>query len=438
MRHDVRDVAATAPSWGGRLHGIEGLRGLAALSVVAGHVWAHSSDGVALWSRSTNVVAHLHHGLTLFFALSGFLLYRPFATAILAGAPAPPLRSYLRNRALRIFPAYWVILLLASYVLGTTYASAASPTSGVHGVDGTLGAMTDPGQILANLALVQTYLPSTIKTGIGVSWSLTTELAFYLLLPALAAMAALALRRLGLRRRSAVLLPPLAMLVLGAAGKVCAAETLHASSGAELFFARWGANGHAVLERSVLAQADLFAYGMLAAAFFVAVERGRVADAWIVRVRAAATVAAVAVAAGLAWGLGPSAPNAQRLEDAVVGATCAGIILLTVLGGADRRATPLQRLVEARPLRWIGLASYSLYLWHVPVIWWLVNHHVAAGGRAGYLVNLVLVCGVSLALATLTYRFVELPAMRRKRRTDAPAPQTTWAPVPASAATEPA
>lgn len=38
--------------------------------------------------------------------LSGFLLYRPFAAALLRARPRPDLAAYLRNRALRILPAY--------------------------------------------------------------------------------------------------------------------------------------------------------------------------------------------------------------------------------------------------------------------------------------------------------------------------------------------
>jgi peptidoglycan/LPS O-acetylase OafA/YrhL len=46
----------------------------------------------------------------VFFALSGFLLYRPYLAARLAGRPQPSTRSFLRRRWLRILPAYWVAL----------------------------------------------------------------------------------------------------------------------------------------------------------------------------------------------------------------------------------------------------------------------------------------------------------------------------------------
>ena len=50
--------------------------------------------------------------MTVFFVLSGFLLYRPFVRARLLGGPAPPGAAYGWRRVLRIVPAYWVALAL--------------------------------------------------------------------------------------------------------------------------------------------------------------------------------------------------------------------------------------------------------------------------------------------------------------------------------------
>jgi peptidoglycan/LPS O-acetylase OafA/YrhL len=63
----------------------------------------------------------LAFGVTLSFVLSGFLLYGPFAAAVLRNDRPPDLAKYLRNRALRILPAYWVILLLVAFVLQSAF-----------------------------------------------------------------------------------------------------------------------------------------------------------------------------------------------------------------------------------------------------------------------------------------------------------------------------
>src|ERR671914_1995010 len=87
-----------------RLAGIEGVRGLAALSVVIYHVWRFTQDGVPF----SPLLQYFWLGVTAFFVLSGFLLYRPFAAATLAARPRPSLVRYARSRFLRIVPAYYV------------------------------------------------------------------------------------------------------------------------------------------------------------------------------------------------------------------------------------------------------------------------------------------------------------------------------------------
>jgi len=85
--------------------GIEGLRARAAIAIITLHTWAYSSGS---FGQLNQLFADLDQGLTLFFALSGFLLYRPFAAALLDRRAMPGSRAYLRNRALRIIPAYLV------------------------------------------------------------------------------------------------------------------------------------------------------------------------------------------------------------------------------------------------------------------------------------------------------------------------------------------
>src|SRR5262245_63383446 len=210
------DDLVIAPSSGSRLAGIEGLRALAASSIVIVHVWGFSApDGGALGSRLWigDALSTLSAGVTLFFTLSGFLLYRPFAASIARGAPLTPIRSYLHNRVLRIVPAYWVILALSALLLGSVNVRHAGVLS--------VGRLSDPVGLLHAGLLLQDYRPSTMLIGIGPAWSLAVEVVFYCILPLLVLAAAWAARfTKGRRGRVLVLLgPPLLLLLIRLSGQ---------------------------------------------------------------------------------------------------------------------------------------------------------------------------------------------------------------------------
>ena len=97
-----------------RIPGIEGARGMAAFGVVVYHVERFQKSSVGWFDP---VASHLWLGVTLFFVLSGFLLYRPFAAWSINGAPWPGLRRYAQARILRIVPAYWVVLTVLAFTL---------------------------------------------------------------------------------------------------------------------------------------------------------------------------------------------------------------------------------------------------------------------------------------------------------------------------------
>jgi peptidoglycan/LPS O-acetylase OafA/YrhL len=124
----------------------------------------------------------LDQGLTLFFVLSGFLLFRPFATTLMEGKPLPSIRRYARNRLLRIYPAYITVFIVTAIIVGTAFVKGST-----HGLGpDNIGRLSDPLQIIANLMLVQMLIPPFVMTGLPVSWSLTAELSFYLVLPLIA------------------------------------------------------------------------------------------------------------------------------------------------------------------------------------------------------------------------------------------------------------
>src|SRR3954469_5892404 len=93
---------------------LDGLRAIAALSIVLTHV------AFASGANSPNILgsffARMDGGVAVFFVLSGFLLYRPFVVAHLHGRPRPAAGPFLWRRFLRIYPAYWVVLTVVVYI----------------------------------------------------------------------------------------------------------------------------------------------------------------------------------------------------------------------------------------------------------------------------------------------------------------------------------
>jgi len=392
------------PSSGSRLAGIEGLRALAASSIVVMHCWLYSSENPVGSGGVTEVLmANLALGVTLFFCLSGFLLYRPFAAAIARGRPLPSIAGYFRNRTLRIVPAYWVILVVTALVLG---AVRIRDPSGALGV-GHLSDLT----LLQSILLVQHYHPSTLATGIGPAWSLAVEVVFYLALPMLAIVAAriAAITSVGGRRIIALMFPPLLLLLVGISGKYVAGVVVPAPP-----TAGWDQNWHSVIERSFWAQADLFSFGMM-----VAVARVEVADGRL-RLAGAWRPAALVVAALLLVPCALTFDGAQLsyLPQNTVVALAFSLVLATVVV-AEPRAAPWRgtRLLETGPLTAVGVVSYSLFLWHEPLQLWLRDHGLTFGGWGGLVPNLLVIGVVAGSLSALTYRFVEAPALRRKRST---------------------
>ena len=399
-------TAPPAPAQSGaRLAGVEGLRALAAVSILVYHCWLYSApDGerVDLGLLSRFALRHLPAGVLLFFALSGFLLYRPLAASVLRQAPRPSVRRYLRNRALRIFPAYLLVLLVVGVLLPAAIIGRSSAGS-------ELGRLTgDPGVLLAAAALMQNYFPRSMDTGIGPAWSLAVEVVFYLILPLLGWMAAACARHATTprSRTGAVLVPVAVVIAIGLSGSVMATYVVPPGSGA------W----HLGVARSFWYHADLFAFGMALAVLRVNLEDGRIRlPAWW-RKAAAAGLVSVTILTVLLTDRGRIAQyQGAVIYELLVTSACALLLALVVLPTIEAAPPPgLVRLLERRLFVAVGLASFSLFLWHEPVVRWLQGHGWTMGGAGGFWINLLVLGALSGLLSGLSYRYVERPALSRK------------------------
>ncbi|MDQ6696885.1 MAG: acyltransferase family protein, partial [Actinomycetota bacterium] len=136
----------------------EGLRALAAVMIVVHH--AAATAGTRRAGVLATPAAVMDSGVAIFFVISGFLIYRPFAVANLAGARPMRTRSFLWRRLLRVVPAYWAALsffwAIGAFSLGTHW--------------------------WRYYLFIQIYWRNTVFHGILQAWSLCTELTFYLLI----------------------------------------------------------------------------------------------------------------------------------------------------------------------------------------------------------------------------------------------------------------
>ncbi|WP_344242889.1 acyltransferase [Actinocorallia libanotica] len=383
--------AASAP---GHLASLDGLRSVAIMSVVGLHVAGAtgltSADGL-LW----RMLANGGIGVSIFFALSGFLLYRPFARATLDGGSMPGVRDYLLRRALRILPAYWLMLV---FVLPAFNREEAR----------------DPVVWLQMLTLTHNYdfhppwpLGGVGLPALGPVWSLSVEATFYLVLPLLA---------LGLRRFSRGSLRRL-LLGLGVLGVLSLLETLTMRY-LEYFGASLGGDPFRLLfynERLLPRSLMFFVLGMAMAV--LAQRPNRVRDAFGSAPGASWTVAACALAL-MSTPLATPLYGGQSAHQYLVHNLLSLVIVVaTVAPVAFAPEGHLVRMILAGPLMCrLGLISYGVFLWHSPVIelWYALT------GRPQYLGDFWLVLGVtvvfSLMLASLSHLFVEAPAQRFGRR----------------------
>ena len=397
----------------------DGLRGVAMLLVFASHLLLiadPAETGFLTYDWAAPVLGHIDIGLGAFFALSGYLIARPFARAYVLGRKRPSVRRFAANRALRILPAFYLFagLILLRFGLDGSLGSGLSAPDAGAGESSLL-------QVLGILTFVQAQTGGPAAAPIGQAWSIGAEVAFYILIPIAAAVAyRVGAHISGPRRRALAALTLIGFVML---------VSIWLRARDQYLFA-WLTSPPAILFAFLPGVALAVAEPLFAARLRL--------DARLAR-RLARGAFAVAALALVVYAVSDYSDQTTAIHHAVgrralLTALCTGALLfgLVALQLGTGRAP---RLFGNRAMSWMGQRSYSFYLVH---IWVLLEVGHVLGDGYGTATNLPVLLAfglpISLALGALSYRYVERPFLERKRSqggtTQPPPPVAPLVPEP--------
>ncbi len=327
----VANVAHLAP--------LDGLRGIAIALVLWFHIWQITwlRADIHVFGATLNLNAIPETGFVgvdLFFFISGFCLFYPYARTLVDGNPRPSLATFAYRRCLKILPSYYLSLALVS-ALGL--AHFVSPADALR-------------QLAAHATFVHIFNDDTFGGLNGVLWSLAIEVQFYVVFPLVCWCA--------LRRPA---LTCALLLVAAAAYRVVVAS--HADAAHQL--------------EQLPGTIDLFAAGIFCAYAYRALA---VRAPKLVARRAAWTAVALGGAAASVWTF-QSAFDARVLTGwpgmwEVWGRSAMSLSFFIVTLGSLFAAPVWQRALANPALVFLSMISYNLYLWHQVVVRALRDAHV--------------------------------------------------------------
>ncbi len=372
------------------LPALDSLRAIAAVAVLATHAsfwggaYAQPAFGTAL--------ARLDIGVAIFFVLSGFLLSRTWLERHASGLPAPSTRRYLWKRALRIVPVYVVAVMAALLLL-----------PGNSGVSPALWVRT--------LTLSNIYLDDRLPDGLTQMWSLATEVAFYVVLPAIM-WVALSRRRDGRPSRGRVGTVLVVLVVLNAIWLLDLAERVDIIGSLTVLwlpsYLIWFSVGIALAACAVhVRRGDTHVAGGLARIAPRLQQMGRAPGVCCTAALALFAISATPLA-------GPASLAAPSLGEAlaknVLYAVTAGLLVLPCVFGAPEGR--FLRVMSMPLIRHLGHISYGVFCVHLVILELVARYRDVAlfSGRTFELFALTLV--VSFLVSEVLYRLVERPAMR--------------------------
>jgi peptidoglycan/LPS O-acetylase OafA/YrhL len=355
----------------GYLPALTGLRGIAAAWVLVFHLFQFS--GSPDLGPLTSLAGCGYMGVDLFFVLSGFLLSMPFHRARIDGAPRPDLLHYFWRRCKRVLPAYYaqiVVIVCALLYVGHSEM------------------VTFP-NLTAHAFLIQNFFPRQPMLN-GIYWTMPIEWDFYATLPLFLFLFA--------RLRS--MTTWIVLFVLTLAFRYACVRAL-----GDVAWSEWVDYGRIM---QLPARLDEFFYGIVGAWIYLRYPVSTKTARWLVVAGVLGIVGAMA-----AFHFVGNFIDEPKLLWTLLYFTWMGLSFGAIVLGAA--VTPHR--LDARPIAWLGLISYSLYLWHYPLLkaaqyfgW------PAWGDGIALLRNTLLFAPGILLVSWLSQHFVERPFLVARSR----------------------
>ena len=376
----------------------DGLRGFACMAILLFHL----SVGAALRYGDTSahlsdsygdipggLLVCLRASVTVFFALSGYLIGGPFVRAWIERRPLPALGKYAGRRIRRILPAYWVVLLFLLIRNGALDASA--------------------GQIVAMFGFLHTWVGFDAGPG-GVSfldrvpqmWTVDIDIFFYVAAPVLA----LVLTELARRR----VLP----MASESARRAFVIAGLIVTGVASVWVAGRAIPGYTEgrVGKSLIAWWAAFVPGILLAAVEVP-GRLRLRGTQLGRVLSFSALGLAAIALLIFGRIAPTRYHLSPIVE-IAGGTLT-VVAAMLWQWTDR---DVWKIFDIRPVRALGRWSFGIYLWHVAVIYECFQIMEPRDHRPAVQVAILIipVCAASITLGALSWHFIEHPLTRRSKK----------------------
>jgi peptidoglycan/LPS O-acetylase OafA/YrhL len=352
---------------------LDGIRGIAILMVVACHLLYVNPQASPQLRFLFGIFGAGTYGVTIFFALSGFLISLPFWKGKARGASID-LRRYALRRFWKIAPPLALSLIILTplyiYFFGDKNAFLKTAFQWLTG---------------------QAFFVPVSGSLNPVMWSLIVEVHFYILLPLLF----LALRKASYRFT-------LVMLTIGFLVVPIMARQIYEATGN-------GFSLHPLIRVNFPSKLDAFSVGILIAGLHA---RGKL-PLLLTRI---APFGFIGIAIALSWtsylGLNPEAPKAFAEINNLIILVSSGLLLAFI----GQPVAAGKWLLDNRLLRWFGLVSYEWYLFHQAAFfftWAMLGN--AGGDPKIYAARILIPAFGSLILAALVYRFFSLPILRATR-----------------------